>query len=122
MSIYSEALDHLAEQVAARTGLPVTRDPQDVSGLVAQNGCVFIGMPTHVGRLLGGPNVEVPVSLVGKAPGGLSTINFLLDHLDAFVACVGAKSVTNNPLSVGDTQFPAVTAVAQIAISVGGTT
>lgn len=107
----------LASQAAAATGVPATRDPSAVPGMVAGGGVILIGFPTHVDRLLAGPNLEVPVFLMTGAPSDLRAADWLLDHLDAFVAFTGARSVTNGPIEIGTNQYPAVTAMVQLAIT-----
>jgi hypothetical protein len=114
-------LDALAAQVAEGTGLPTTRDPGAVGGLVASDagGCVLIGFPTAVGRLLDGANLDVPVVLVTRAPGDLRAADWLLEHLDDVLTACRAGSAANGPLDVGDLSFPAVTVTTRIAL--GGT-
>lgn len=119
MSDYSDGLDALVTQIGTALTLPATRDPSVVPGLVASGGCVFVGFPTHVKRLLGGANLEVPVSLVAPAPSDLLAVNFLLEHMDDLIAAAGAKFVSNGPLDVGDRTFPAVTVTAQVALQIG---
>ena len=111
------ALDQLAVQAAGAVGVPATRDPSAVAGCVAAGGCLLVGMPTQVGRLLTGPNLEVPISLITAAPSDLRAVDWLLDHLDAFIAFCGSRSVTNNPIDVGANTYPAVTATVQLTIT-----
>lgn len=122
MSVYADMLDQLTQEVGVAIGVPATRDPSKVAGLTSQGGCILVGFPTHVGRLMGGPNLEVPVSLVAPAPSDLRAVNWLLDHMDALAEAVGSRSVTNGPLDVGSNTYPAVTATAQIALDTTGAT
>jgi hypothetical protein len=119
MSIYSDALDMLVTQLSDALSLPATRDPATVPALVASGGCVFVQFPTHVQRLMGGPNLEVPVSLVAPAPSDLLAVDWLLEHMDDLVNAVGSKLVSNGPLDIGTNTYPAVTATAQVAIQIG---
>jgi hypothetical protein len=87
--------------------------------VAANGGCVFVQFPTHVGRLLDGANLEVPVSLIAPAPADLASVDWLLDHFDDLVQFFGARSVVNGPIDIGSETYPAVTVTAQIAL--GGT-
>jgi hypothetical protein len=117
MSTYSDMLDSLVDEATEALGIPATRDPSVVGSLVSQSGgCVYVQFPTHVGRLLAGPNLEVPVSLVAPAPADLASMDWLLDHFDDLVEAFGSASVLNGPLDVGSNTYPAVTVTAQIAL------
>ena len=117
MSAYSDMLDALVAEAEAVLGVKATRDPSMVASLIAANGgCVYVQFPTHVGRLMAGPNLEVPVSLVAPAPADVQSMDWLLDHFDALVEFVGPRNVTTGPLDIGSDTFPAVTATAQIAL------
>lgn len=119
MATYIEALDALAVHLETQLGIATTRDPATVSALTAQGGgCIYIGMPNHVQRLVTGANLEVPVSLVGLAPSNLQAIDYLLTHMDKFVEVCGAKSVNNGPIDVGDMTFPSITATVQFTVEV----
>jgi len=118
MSTWRDALDQLAFQAAEAVGVYATRDPSAVAGLVAgqRQGCLLVGMPTQFDRMLAGPNLEVPVSLLTAAPSDLRAVDWLLDHEEAFVNFTGARSVVNNPLDVGANTYPAVTATVQLTV------
>jgi hypothetical protein len=116
VSTYSDMLDSLVTEVSAALGVPSTRDPSEVAGLVSAGGCIFVQFPVHVGRLLSGPNLNVPISLVAPAPADLSSVDWLLDHFDAFVGFFGTRAVVNGPVDIGSLTFPAVTVTAQIAL------
>lgn len=119
MSAYSDMLDALVVEAEAALGVKATRDPGVVGSLVSTGlGCIFVQFPTHVGRLLAGPNLEVPVSLVAPAPADVPAMDWLLDHFDALVEFAGARDITTGPLDVGSNTYPAVTATAQIAMEV----
>lgn len=116
MGVYSAALDQFAADLAAAVGAPATRDPSAVAGLTAAGGCIFVGFPTHIQRLLTGPNLDVPVHLVAPAPGDARAADWLLDHLDALMDACAVGASTNRPLDVGDLTYPAVTVTARIAL------
>jgi hypothetical protein len=117
---YSDMLDQLVVEASNGLGVEATRDPSLVGSMVAANGgCVFVQFPTHVGRLLDGANLEVPVSLIAPAPADLASVDWLLDHFDDLVQFFGARSVVNGPIDIGSETYPAVTVTAQIAL--GGT-
>jgi hypothetical protein len=117
MSAYSDMLDQLVIAVGAALDIPATRDPSVVAGLVSQgNGCIFVGFPIHVSRLLAGPNLDVPVSLVAPAPSDLRAVNWLLANIDALVDFCAASTSSNGPLDIGDLTIPAVTVTARIAL------
>jgi len=117
---YSDMLDQLVVEASNGLGVEATRDPSLVGSLVAAHGgCVFVQFPTHVGRLLDGANLEVPVSLIAPAPADLASVDWLLDHFDDLVQFFGARSVVNGPIDIGSETYPAVTVTAQIAL--GGT-
>jgi hypothetical protein len=114
---YADMLDTLVADVGAALGIPATRDPSVVPGLVSQGlGCVFVGFPTNIGRLLGGPNLDVPVSLVAPAPSDLRAVNWLLGHIDALTDFCAVRTSSIGPLDIGDLTFPAVTVTARIAL------
>jgi hypothetical protein len=119
MMDYVTALNTLAGQITAQLGVTATRDPSAVAAICAQeDGCILIGIPTHVQRLMGGANLELPVTLIAKAPASLANVDWLLVHMDDFVALIGAKSVSNTPIDIGEMTFPAITAIAQITLEV----
>ena len=118
MSAYSDALDALVREAATALGLPATRDPSLVTGLVAGNagGCVLVGFPTHAGRLLDGRNLDVPVLLVAPAPSDIRSVNFLLDHMDDLAAFAKVSTLLNAPIDIGNQTYPSVTATARLAL------
>lgn len=121
MSVYSDMLDSVVTTAEAELGLKATRDPGLVGSLVAAHGgCVFVQFPEHIDRLMHGPSLEVPVSLVAPAPADLTSVDWLLDHMDALVETFGAREVRNGPIDVGSESYPAVTCTAQIALDMNG--
>ena len=117
---YAAMLDALVAQAQTALGCPATRDPSQVPGLVAQaGGCVFVGFPTSIGRLLDGANLDVPVALVAAAPADLASADWLLERLDALLEFCRAGLSNSGPLDVGDMTYPAVTVTTRIAL--GGT-
>jgi hypothetical protein len=117
MTSYVAALDELVTEAGAVLNLPATRDPSVVPGLVANGrGCVFVGFPTHVSRLLSGPNLDIPISLVAPAPSDLRAVDWLLNNIDPLVEFCAADSSTSGPMDFGDLTYPAVTVTVRIAI------
>jgi hypothetical protein len=117
MTTYSAMLDELVRDAEVTLGVPATRDPGAIQGLVAEHGgCVFVGFPINFQRLLTGPNLDVPVSLVAPAPGDLRAVDWLLERIDALVEFCGASNTAVRPLDVGDLSYPAVTVTARIAL------
>lgn len=120
MSLYTDGLDALVAAVGAAVGVPATRDPSAVPGLVSgpSGGCALVGMPSHVDRLMAGPNLTVPVSLLAAAPSDIRAVDWLLEHMDALLVLVGSSNVQNEPYELGSNTYPAITATAQIALQV----
>lgn len=117
MTTYRQMLDELVAEAGAALGVPATRDPSVVPGLVGRGtGCLFIQFPTAIGRLMAGPNLDVPISLVAPAPGDLHAVDWLLDHVDELLDFARVKDSTQGPLMIGDLTYPAVTVTARIAI------
>jgi hypothetical protein len=117
MTTYRDMLAELVRDAEAALGIPATRDPGAIQGLVAENGgCIFVGFPLNFQRLLAGPNLDVPVSLVAPAPGDLRAMDWLLDNVDALVEFCAASTTAVRPLDVGDLTYPAVTVTARIAL------
>jgi hypothetical protein len=118
--VYAAMLDALADQVGQATGVPTTRDPSVLPGLIAQHrGAILVGFPTAVGRLLDGANLDVPVYLVASAPANLAAADWLLEHLDDLLEVCRTGVASNGPLDLGDLTYPAVTVTTRIAL--GGT-
>lgn len=112
-----DGLNSLAVVITEKMEVPATRDMSDVPALIAQNGgCIFIGIPVHVQRLMSGANLEVPVTMTASAPSNLQSADWLLSRMDAFVQLIGSKSVISTSLEVGDMSFPAISAVLQITL------
>ena len=85
MSVYSDALDALATDLAGALGVPATRDPSLIPGLIGGAGMVFVGFPTVTDMTMAATTLDVPVSLIHAAPPDLQAGNWLLDHLGQFV-------------------------------------
>jgi hypothetical protein len=120
VSDYARMLDLLTEQAGAALGIPATRDPSQVPALVASEsrGCVLVGFPTSMGRLMGGPNLDVPLSLIAPAPADLATADWLLEYVDALLEFAQAGQTINRPVDIWDSTYPAVTVTARIAMEV----
>jgi hypothetical protein len=81
------ALDALAAKLAGITGLPVTRDPRNITP-----GCVLIGAPTGDNFTYKSVELEVPVIAISSGPGNLDALEQLLG--------IVAKVTAENPAMV----------------------
>lgn len=116
MSNYSDALDQLTEELSDHLGIPATRDPSFIAGLIGGAGMVFVGFPVVAGRALGATNIDIPVSLVHANPPDLQAGNWLLDHLDDFINVCQTDQTTAGSLEVGSLLYPAVTATVRLLV------
>lgn len=116
MSVYSDALDRLVAALASDLGIPATRDPSLIAGLISGAGMVFVGFPVVVNRALGATDIDVPVSLIHAAPPDIQAGDWLLDHLDDFVATCQVNTTTAGSLEVGALVYPAVTATVRMLV------
>lgn len=106
-----DALDVFAESIATALELPATRDPALVTAP-----CVFVGIPTIVGRTMGAVILDVPVSLIAKGAGDVLAGNYLLDHVQAFLDATGAKVATPQPFTSTDVNYPSMKSTATITV------
>ena len=122
MSTWRDAMDQLAFQAGQAVGVYATRDPSAVPGLVASDdeGCLLVGMPVQITRLMAGPNMEVPLTLITAAPSDLRAVDWLLDHLDSFCAFSGARNPVIGPTEIGTNTYPSVTATVSLAVKTQG--
>jgi len=97
--LINEALDDLATTLLTITGLPVVRDPRNLTP-----GCVLIGAPSFTAWNYNIIDLEVPCLIISSGPGNQDA----LDQLLTIASQVLAKNV-------------AVTAGRPTAISIGGT-
>lgn len=116
MSRYSDALDRLTAALSTDLGIPATRDPSLIAGLIGGAGMVFVGFPTVADRALGAVSIDIPVSLIHAAPPDLQAGNWLLDHLDAFINTCQTDQTTAGALEVGALTYPAVTATVRLLV------
>lgn len=116
MSRYSDALDALVEALSTDLGIPATRDPSLIAGLIGGAGMVFVGFPILAGRALGADNLDIPVSLIHAAPPDLQAGDWLLDHLDQFITTCQVSQTTAGSLEVGSLLYPAVTATVRLRV------
>lgn len=116
MSRYSDALDVLTEELSTHLGVPATRDPSLIAGLVGGAGMVFVGFPTVADRSLGAVSLDIPVSLIHAAPPDIQAGDWLLDHLDAFINVCQTDQTTAGALEVGTLTYPAVTATVRLLV------
>lgn len=108
-----DALDALTVEVGSHVGLPATRDPSAVAGLVAGGGCVWVAYPDTVVATLEGVVVEVAVSVLAPAPASLTSVNLLLAHQQKLADSVGGAITSHSPIDIGDRAYPAVTVAAR---------
>lgn len=116
MSAYSEALDLLVEELSTALGIPATRDPSLIPGLIGGDGLVFVGFPTVGDRTMGCVAIDIPVSLVHAAPPDLQAGEWLLDHLTAFIDACSVDQTTAGSLEAGALTYPAVTATVRLLV------
>lgn len=107
----ADALDAFVDQLAAVVELPATRDPSKVTPP-----CVFVGLPTIVGRTMGAVILDVPVSLVAAGTGDVLAGNYLLEHVQAFLDAAGAKVATPQPFTSTDVNYPSMKSTATITV------
>lgn len=93
------ALDALATKLATITGLPVTRDPRNITP-----GCILIGAPSGDNYTFSAVDLEVPVIAISSGPGNLDALEQLL----GIVAAVTAKN-------------PAMVRFRPTSVTIGGT-
>lgn len=105
MSITTAVNEFAAELAAEFPQWRVVRDP---AKLVPP--CLFLGVPTVESRSLGGFNIELPVSLVAPAPGSLTNITWLTDHIEEILDACGTGEATPTVVRYSDdVEFPAYT-------------
>ena len=107
----ADALDAFAESIADALELPATCDPALVTAP-----CVFVGVPTIVGRTMGAVILDVPVSLIAKGTGDVLARNYLLEHVQAFLDATGAKVATPQPFTSTDVNYPSMKSTATITV------
>lgn len=115
MSKYSDALDELVALLETSLGVPATRDPSEIAGLIGGSGMVFVGFPNIADRTMGAVALDVPVSLIHSNPPDIYAANWLLEHLDSFKDACITDTTTAGTLEVGP-GFPSVTATVRLLV------
>ena len=82
--LINEALDDLATTLLTITGLPVVRDPRNLTP-----GCVLIGAPSFTAWNYNIIDLEVPCTVISSGPGNQDA----LDQLLTIASQVLAKNV-----------------------------
>ena len=100
--LFVEALDDLATTLATISGLPVVRDPRNLTP-----GCVVIQAPTWQSFSSGIVQLTVPVTIVSSGPANRDA----LDQLLSIAATIIAKKVGNTngrpvAVNIGGTDAP----------------
>jgi hypothetical protein len=100
--LFNEGLDDLATTLLTISGLPVVRDPRNISP-----GCVLIGAPTFTPYNYNIAKMTVPVQLISSGPGNQDA----LDQLLSIAANLMAKNVAvtegrPTSLDIGGTIVP----------------
>jgi hypothetical protein len=100
--LYNEGLDDLATTLATISGLPVVRDPRNISP-----GCVLIGAPSFTMFNYNIAQMSVPVQIISSGPGNQDA----LDQLLSLAASLVAKNVAvtegrPTSLDIGGTIVP----------------
>jgi hypothetical protein len=116
VSAYSDALDALVQELSDALGIPATRDPSLIAGLIGGTGMVFVGFPTVADRTMACISIDVPVSLIHASPPDLQAGEWLLDHLDAFINACQVDQTTAGSLEAGALTYPAVTAQVRLLV------
>ena len=112
MTFLINDLDQWASNIAAATGLTVTRDPA-----VAVPPCVLIDTPAITNRTLAAFTLEVPVYLLGSGAGDKTTGDQLLARIPSLMEAVEATEATPRPITVGEVTYPGMTITATITIT-----
>ncbi len=110
MSVTTD-LESWAAQLASKTGLRVTRDPDLINPP-----CLYIDLPTIQSRTAQGLVAQVPVAYIASGAGKQAGDD-ILDNLFGFLEGVGAPSATPQSLTIGDVTYSTVVATATVTIS-----
>lgn len=100
---YNDSLGVLATRLTAVSGLPVTRDPRNITP-----GCVLISAPTveffngQIGHM------RVPLLIISSGPGNQDALDQLLTIVGQIAALnVGATVASPMSVNIGGTEAPA---------------
>ncbi len=106
-------LDQWAAELANKTGLRVTRDPDLINPP-----CLFIDLPVIQSRTQQGLVAQVPVAYIA-AGAGKQAGDDILDNLFTFMEGVGAPAANPQTLTIGEINYSTVVATATVTISKG---
>lgn len=99
-----EALDDLAAALAGITGVPIVRDPRNITP-----GCVLIGAPE--GTAFNNNNIvdlTVPLVAISSGPGNQDALNQLLTTVAAILAKnIGVTDFRPTTVNIGGVDAPA---------------
>lgn len=100
--LFNEGLDDLATTLLTITGLPVVRDPRNISP-----GCVLIGAPSFQAYNYNIAQLTVPIQVISSGPGNQDALDQLLtivgQLLDKNVAVTEGRPTS---LDIGGTICP----------------
>ena len=82
--LINEALDDLATTLGTLTGVPIVRDPRNITP-----GCVLVGAPSFTAWNGNIVHLDVPCTVISSGPGNQDT----LDQLLSIAALVLGKNV-----------------------------
>lgn len=101
--LINEALDDLKTTLATITGVPIVRDPRNITP-----GCVLIGAPSFTAFNYNIVYLDVPLVIISSGPGNQDA----LDQLLSIVASVLGKNVAvtegrPSTVNIGGVEAPA---------------
>lgn len=107
----SQEFDTWADWMKTATGLDVTRDPAQILPP-----CVYVDMPTVVGRTLAATRYQVSVFLVA-GDSGKDAGDWLLDNVDAWLTAIEEQGATPRTLTIGDVSYPTMHATKTVTMN-----
>lgn len=108
-------LEAFAVQLAAATGMTVTRDPS-----LLFPPCLFIDVPAVTGRTQGATTVEVPVRFIVPGPGDLAAHDALTNGIETVLDACGANTATPEPFGNSGPDgvlYPSLTVLTTLTIT-----
>jgi len=112
--LFNQALADLATKLGTISGLPVVRDPRNLTP-----GCVLIQAPTWQSFSAGVVDMTIPVTIISSGPGNQDALDQLLSIaatiLEKAVADTDGRPVTVN---IGGTDAPAYELTIRMAATV----
>lgn len=111
--LFNEGLDDLATTLLTITGLPVVRDPRNISP-----GCVLIGAPSFQAYNYNIAQLTVPIQVISSGPGNQDALDQLLSIvaqlLDKNVAVTEGRPTS---LDIGGTICPGYDLTIEMQVS-----